>query len=1013
MPKERPVAQDSKGEKVIKSQKMTVGAVQNCKVLVTPTGDPKPDPPKKVLRKFARPWVISEKGLSLLASNFPMFEIAIDTSQALQPHEHPYSAFERAMTEELAYQQVRSFTKNGLVVDIGGNARRHLCEGRSQIHSCCPVIEPADVLRNSRYGARHDFCTNKVQDCDRVPAAYMAIHSLYYLKPADVLGLVYKSSCKVMVATAHRFVQGYGKFHFNGVNHESRYELVSPDCVKMVVTGNDHGAYEHDPLFWLERSHFELNGQAITWGSRKYGDTLIYTIVPCPTGMGKGNRSQDLAAFESMKRSDHYGEVALDTGSNLPTMELLNLTQVKVRSLGPLFWTTKTKRQMFIPKGMVSSIAYKMAGKPRTRDTWQICMRESKKVLDKEILDIPESWRVQLAIHLPAIAFVVHLEDEISAFNSLITPKATRLYEQLSRALSLAPDARSCWTPLARALPWNCCRSRYARNQTEYEAGQVVVDTYNDDRSSAPVLSALPSPGTVFEFMSTTSTVALKQMRKGSFVVKKAVEDVMDKKSLYQHTTTFAGHIPIVSTSNQENEYVALRNRVCMDVYEPKEGVWDALLETTLLNNWIDFDEIRHCIDFDVDRAFEKWNASFPPGRRRNQSAAWAKLQSQPLERENFIRKTFVKVEKLLKSTADGYDGHTPRAIQGDTDEANVTLGPFVQQYAKALAKQWNGDGIFFYTSGATGDQVGQWMADNYEPGDLIIEVDMSLYDGTQRKGPYEMTGSAFTAAGMDDFGDAAIVYDNHRNIVGYTRHGVKYKADYGMCSGNTETSVGNSQNTGLTAADILTKTFGPGFGKIAVHGDDNTSIIKARSVTRAGLTHAEIKSAVEKGLVDFGFVPKVKVLTELAKAEFCSGVFWPAVVDGVETYVLGAKPGKQLPKIGYATTKHKPEVVKAMMLGNRHAYHFVPLLDIYCETVLSKMEGVEAGSYVDKEAQYKIQSVGKQVTKSAMLGCFFEERYGLDYDVVQESLRTVLACSELDSSVHWEFMAPIYEVDV
>jgi len=76
-------------------------------------------------------------------------------------------------------------------------------------------------------------------------------------------------------------------------------------------------------------------------------------------------------------------------------------------------------------------------------------------------------------------------------------------------------------------------------------------------------------------------------------------------------------------------------------------------------------------------------------------------------------------------------------------------------------------------------------------------------------------------------------------------------------------------------------------------------------------------------------------------------------------------------------------------------------------------MGGVVAGSYVDKEAQYKVLSVSKQVSKSAMLGCFFEERYDLDYELVQESLRTLLNSSELDSSVHWEFLAPIYEIDV
>ncbi len=289
----------------------------------------------------------------------------------------------------------------------------------------------------------------------------------------------------------------------------------------------------------------------------------------------------------------------------------------------------------------------------------------------------------------------------------------------------------------------------------------------------------------------------------------------------------------------------------------------------------------------------------------------------------------------------------------------------------------------------------------------------MTSYDGTQREGPYEMTRFGLEQAGMNDYGEASVVYDHHKNIVGYTRNGVKYTTDHGMCSGNPQTSAGNSQNTGLTAASTLDKVFGPNENsKTAVMGDDNTSIVKESSHRKSGLTLEQAKTAIEESLKGYGFIPKVKIHTSLAKAEFCSGVFWPAVVNGVETYVLGAKPGKQLPKIGYATSRHKPEIVKGMFEGNKQAYHYVPLLNIYCEAMLRKMAGVKTGVYVDKEAQYKVLSVNQTVGISSMMSCFFEERYDLDYNVVQESLRDLLEDSTLDSSVHWEFMSALYEVD-
>lgn len=232
------------------------------------------------------------------------------------------------------------------------------------------------------------------------------------------------------------------------------------------------------------------------------------------------------------------------------------------------------------------------------------------------------------------------------------------------------------------------------------------------------------------------------------------------------------------------------------------------------------------------------------------------------------------------------------------------------------------------------------------------------------------------------------------------------------MCSGDPETSCGNSQNTGFTTADTLEELFGPEFGKMCIHGDDNTSIVKEKFVRRSNLSIDEASRLIVAGYARYGFIAKVKIHTSLAKAEFCSGVFWPAVVKGTETYVLGAKPGKQLPKIGYGLQKHAPGVVKAMMFGNLSAYHFVPLLSTYCTSMLSKMSKIEMTAYHDKEAQYKILNAGVAIETSSMLGEFFEERYDLDLVAVEKSLSDVLLNADLDSSIHWELLNPLREVD-
>ncbi len=958
---------------------------------------------------LSRPWVITKELKSIFETRFPAYEFRQSPNQLPCLHGHALSALERAATEDIMYKDImRNHGHEVQITDIGGNAKRHH-GSRPNIHCCCPLLSPPDVLRNSRYEGLNNYCERKVEDCDVPVDVYMAVHSLYYLDPQTVCNLVHRSRKQELVASVHKFVEGYGAFHYNGKEFESSYEMISESTVAQSVKGNDHGSYTHNNMLWLEQSMFydKKGKRGITWGFRKYGDTYVYTFKPCPF-FPSGKRLQKLTISEALHHPDYVGSVDLGVEQYRPVVEMLSLTETTVKSYGPLFWTTSKQHKLFVPKHLVNQRAYFMVGKPRDKDSWHMCVREGKKLLKNDSVNIPSVWRVRLAIYLPALAFVTYLGAEIAAFNTLIQPKHILMYQRANQLFSLTPDPTPIITRMCNAIkaPFRC-RST-VRAEVDF-AHEEMVHEYNHNRVSLPVISAKARSAT--NFLTTTSTRALSTMRAKAKVIKHEVCNKIDKKKLTQHTTAFSGYIPIVSTSNQANEEIAIRNRVACETPKVDDYEWDCLMADFKTKSRIDLSADRVC--FDLDKMFGSWNSKFPKGRAANQLKAWEKLKTTDLAPKDFVRKFFVKVEKLMKSTPNGYEEFNPRAIQGATDEANVSLSPFIAQVSKLVAEDWDGKKCeFFYTAGATGTRIGQWMQDNYQPGDWIVEVDFSTYDGTQGERVQDLIDHMMVGFGIDDYGNAREVLNHHRHIRGFSPNGLEYHVDFNMCSGNPNTSVSNSTTTGLTSRHVLEKVFSA-IKSIAVMGDDNTAIIPACAVF--GKDMQTCKEEIVAGFLKFGFIAKVQIHESVAKAEFCSGIFWPCKVDGVETFVLGPKPGKMLPKVPYTLKEMKPEEIKGMLLGLETTCYFVPVARKYVEEMLRKLAAFKAAHWEDPSTQYKVGfggHSGNVVEPSALLADFFCERYDLDMSVVEESLVSLLRSSDLLETVHWSFLDALVAVD-
>jgi len=981
------------------------------------------DPWERTIR-FKRNWIIDEALAEVLSDRFPnhVFEQAKNN---VIKHPHTLSAIERAITEAQAYEALVSEGCKH-ITDIGGNADRHLKCGRN-VHSCCPILSPKDALRNTRYNSKHNFCTKISEECDIVPDGYMAIHSLYYLEPLTVLSLLMKSNKKIIIATMHDFTNGYGRMHFNGKEHETSYQLVSRTTVKMTALGNDGGPYTHSPCFWLQTNYFEHGSNAMAWGYREVGDTRIYTFKQAPTGLHQ-TKPQELDLITSIvnNQMDRSAD-----GAYAPLLDFLKLRTTEVVNFGPLWWTKTSTTEVFVPKGIVQRVAYSMVGKPRNKDSLTLCIKNTKNELDPKKIMLPDSVRTELAIIVPAFAFILHLDSEISAFNNLVTPSSVRRYQSLNSALAMVPPVFSCFGTVFKPLVTSklCCWSRSSR--TTLEESSLATDEYNNDRTSTIV--AKERIGHAYAFLSTKATAAAAKVCSTAWVrIVEEQDEKDDKPVLKQVTTTFSGHIPIVPTVCQSNTLLAITNRVVKDVPAPLAGAWDRVLE------WEDKHQPLKFREFDYEQddviAFHKWNKNFPSGRAKQHVRAFEFLRGNQMTVRNYLRSLFMKREKLDKSTCEGLLDFTPRGISGTSHESNVCLGPYMSQFSKQFAKQWNGEGMFYYTAGATGHQVGDWMFRNHHMGDLIVDIDFSTYDCTQSKGTFKCTRRMHHNAGIDEFPLAAQSYDHQTDMHGFSNDGIEYRVREGRNSGDPNTSCDNTYATGITTAIVLHDVFCEQMDnksnastfmgqhetittpiesgiKIAAMGDDNTSIIPSVYID-ATFNEKQIKKDIVEGFAKFGFIAKVNLRWSVAKTEFCSAVFWPAKVNGTETYVLGPKPGRLLPKMGYSIRDLTPGEVKGMFIGYKNSCSHVPVLSTYVDSMLTKLSDVTEKHYTDREAQYKISLGANDATPSEHLGAFFAERYDLDLNSTVSSLKELLVDTSLDQMVDWPLLADLRAID-
>jgi hypothetical protein len=342
---------------------------------------------------------------------------------------------------------------------------------------------------------------------------------------------------------------------------------------------------------------------------------------------------------------------------------------------------------------------------------------------------------------------------------------------------------------------------------------------------------------------------------------------------------------PAMCTCNFE---MALRERGLMPVSGPKAAFYEAFVDFT--KQHVDVGKV-------APAEWEDYLAGLPARRRKLLEGA---RFSQGTHRPKLIVKAFVKFEPY-------HDDKAPRLISGTSPAFQAVTGPAIKTLAAAVARHLANDvrGVFRYAYGMTAAQVGEWLARSVDecemgaPGTYRAlacgDDNLVVVNTAEGVRVFELDGNRFDARFPVEANAAlvrwysVVVDDEHANeglatlehpYKGYAKADWSFENHGTMQSGRADTSLGDS----LVTMYIVWKALDGGHG--AAHPTQVANLLN-EAYTAAGMY---IKDGA------------LKVHEDWTRAEFCSGVFWPA--EGYDVYggfVLGPKPGRVLSRFFYS----------------------------------------------------------------------------------------------------------------
>jgi hypothetical protein len=338
----------------------------------------------------------------------------------------------------------------------------------------------------------------------------------------------------------------------------------------------------------------------------------------------------------------------------------------------------------------------------------------------------------------------------------------------------------------------------------------------------------------------------------------------------------------------------------------------------------------------------------------------------------------FVKRELVPNSNFLFDKNKPPRPISGVNNETNVLLNPWIEtvsKYFSTIFDRYHPN--FYYVSGSTVDEVGDWFYRNKFKYPYWYEDDFSMFDSTVSKLALREEFKIYDLFGPTDRIKELL---NRQFITkGYTNYGDSYKVNGTRKSGDPNTSIGNSLLNILVHSYALQKQGIPlSDFKLMVLGDDMVLLSKVR---------VDIDKATNliKGL---GFNPKFKYTNKESELEFCSSNFVPTV----NSNILVTKFGRFLTKLSVAITKGNlidplPHN-HAVAIGYRYLWDH-PLYG----NVLLRLYAQSKHTVPSKYDDYWLLNVPTMNPdfKTDLLSDFYYSRYGYTVDQIVKSLNGVL----------------------
>jgi len=383
-----------------------------------------------------------------------------------------------------------------------------------------------------------------------------------------------------------------------------------------------------------------------------------------------------------------------------------------------------------------------------------------------------------------------------------------------------------------------------------------------------------------------------------------------------------------------------------------------------------------------VPTSFEEWNADYPAGQREiNRQARETARRTGIVGVERKV-KAFIKVERLpllIEKVAE--KSLKPRLIQGRHPEVTASSGPTFHALGKLLRNVWDIEGHtkVVYATGTTAEKIGRWYEDCVKQGLCPWPTDAAVWDASVGPGPHLSERADLLALGVNQ-ATRKVLEQRETGRDGSTPHGIKYRLWWQVCSGDGDTSFGNTLAMGkvwLWCTQHIPC-------RVAVNGDNALPMlplgIDPELVDRLLLTFRA-----------YGFTIATETLNHTHfDGEMCSGRLWAVGTS----YVYGPKIGRVLAKTFWAidpprTEKKRRAWLRGVGMGLRRNTAFVPVLRVIISRILDETKDVGAVP-VDRDEPWKIHAEEDHEATSETIEqfCYLYSCTRLDLVALEDWLR-------------------------